>query len=75
MDTFQLVARGLATHLGIDVSEITPELELMELCVDSLDSAELLMELETKLGVEIELTEKLSTVQDIVTAIDSAVKD
>ena len=61
MDTFQLVARGLATHLGIDVSEITPELELMEL--------------ETKLGVEIELTEKLSTVQDIVTAIDSAVKD
>ena len=56
MDTFQLLARGLANHLGIDVSEITPETELMALGVDSLDAAELLMELDDKLGVEVELT-------------------
>ncbi len=72
MDAFQLVARGLATHLGIDASEITPDVELMTLGVDSLDSAELLMELETKLGIEIEPSEKLTTVGDLVHEIEQA---
>ena len=72
MDTFQLLARGLANHLGIDVSEITPETELMALGVDSLDAAELLMELEDKLGVEVELTTKTTTVADLVAAVDAA---
>lgn len=75
MDTFQLVSRGLATHLGIDASEITPDLELLTLGVDSLDAAELLMELEERLGVEIEMTKKISTVSDLVDAINAAMKE
>ena len=74
MDAFQLVARGLATHLGIDAAEITPDVELMTLGVDSLDSAELLMELETKLGIEIEPSEKLTTVADLVNEIEQALQ-
>ena len=72
MDSFQLVTRGLAQRLGLDASKITLEDELLTLGIDSLDAAELLMELEDKLGVEIEQAKKLKTVGDIVAAIDEA---
>ena len=75
MDTFQLVQRALAKRVGVESSEIAPETELMTLGVDSLDSAELLMELEEVLGVEIEVTSKIKTVKDIVVEIDQACKD
>lgn len=73
MDTFQLVSRALAKRLGIDVSEITSDTELMVLGVDSLDAAELLMELEEVLGVEVEATKQMKTVGDVVEEIDRAV--
>ena len=72
MDSFQLVTRGLAQRLGLDASKITLEDELLTLGIDSLDAAELLMELEDTLGVEIEQARKLKTVGDIVAAIDEA---
>ena len=72
MDSFQLVTRGLAQRLGLDASKITLEDELLTLGIDSLDAAELLMELEDKLGVEIEQARILKTVGDIVAAIDEA---
>ena len=75
MDTFQLVQRAVAKRVGVEPSEIAPETELMTLGVDSLDSAELLMELEEVLGVEIEVTSKIKTVKDIVVEIDQACKD
>lgn len=74
MDSFQLVARGLGQRLGLDASKITLEDELLTLGLDSLDAAELLMELEDKLGVEIEATKKLKTVGDVVAAIDEAME-
>ena len=73
MDAFQLVSRALASRLGLELSEITPEAELIELGVDSLDSAELLMELEEKLGVEIEASKQIKTVSDVVAEIERAV--
>ncbi len=73
MDTFQLVSRALAKRLGIDVSEITSDTELMVLGVDSLDAAELLMELEEVLGVEVEATKQMKTVGDVVEEIERAV--
>ena len=72
MDTFQLVVRGLACRLGLDAADIKAEDDLLTLGIDSLDAAELLMELEDKLGVEIEQTKKLKTVADVVAAIDEA---
>ena len=38
--------------------------------IDSLDTVELLMNLEDKLGIEIELTEKVETVGDLVAFIE-----
>ena len=45
----------------------------MELGIDSLDAAELLMDLEDKLGVEIEASKTIKTVKDIVSEIEAAV--
>jgi len=73
MDAFQLVAFGLARKLGIDASEITEETVLSTLGIDSLDAAELLMDLEDKLGVEIEPSQKLTKVKDIVAEIHAIV--
>lgn len=72
MDTFQLVARSLSKRLGLELSEICPETDLLSLGIDSLDAAELLMDLEDKLGVEIEPTKKMACVKDLVAAIDEA---
>ena len=52
MDAFQLVTRGLAKRLGLDPEGIVAEDDLKMLGIDSLDAAELLMELEDKLGIE-----------------------
>ncbi len=73
MDTFQLVTLAIGKRLGVSASEITMETELMELGIDSLDAAELLMDLEEKLGVEIEATRKLKTIKDVVAEIESSV--
>ncbi len=72
MDSFQLVTRGLAQRLKLDASKMTADDDLITLGIDSLDAAELLMELEDTLGVEIEQTRKLKTIGDIVAAIDEA---
>ena len=72
MDAFQLVTRGLAKRLGLDPEGIDAEDDLKMLGIDSLDAAELLMELEDKLGIEIEETGQIRTVGDIVAAIDEA---
>lgn len=54
-----------------DVSEITMESNFRDLGIDSLDTVELLMNLEDKLGIEIELDQKVETVGDLVAFIES----
>lgn len=61
-----------AKRLGLDPEGIGAEDDLKMLGIDSLDAAELLMELEDKLGIEIEETGQIRTVGDIVAAIDEA---
>ena len=75
MDTFQLVSLAIAKRLNIPASEISIDSELMELGIDSLDAAELLMDLEEKLGVEIEATRTLKTIKDVVAEIEATVND
>ncbi len=72
MDVFQTIANALADRYGLDASEVRPETELISLGIDSLDAAELLMELEDKIGVEIEPTKKLTTIQDVVATVEAA---
>ena len=67
---FEAVAELLAERLECEVSEIKMESTFHDLGIDSLDTVDLLMELEDKLNISIELTEKVETVGDLVTFIE-----
>jgi len=67
----------IATKLGLDESEITPEKNLTnDLGADSLDVVELSMELEREFNLKFEDadTEKIQTVEDLYKLIEENVK-
>ena len=68
---FEKIAKYLAEQLDIAVEDITPETTFESLGIDSLDTVELLMNLEDKLGIEVELDQKVETVGDLVDFIES----
>lgn len=70
--TFDKVAAIVADYKGIDVADIKEDSALTDLGLDSLDMAELAMNLEDEFGVTIELDASLKTVADIVKLIDEA---
>ncbi len=65
------VQKVIAERLEIETSEVTPEKTFTELGIDSLDTVELLMELEDEIGMEIELEESVATVGELVAAIEA----
>jgi len=61
-----------AKQLELDPSEITPESTFESLGIDSLDIVEMIMDLESELGVELEMEDqKISTFQELADFIDS----
>ena len=68
---FEAIAELVAERVEKDVSEINMESNFRDLGIDSLDTVELLMNLEDKLGIEIELDQKVETVGDLVAFIES----
>ena len=61
---FEKIRSYLASELDISEDEITRDTTFESLGVDSLDTVEMLMNLEDKIGVEIELSQKVETVGD-----------
>jgi len=59
----------LAEHLDMEVSEITEDTTFEALGIDSLDTVELVMQLEEEVGVELELDEKITTVGELATFV------
>ncbi|MBO5520675.1 MAG: acyl carrier protein [Eubacterium sp.] len=72
---FETIAGLIADRIGCDKEEIKAESRFTELGIDSLDTVELLMELEDVTGKQIELEEKLDTVGDLVTYIEKKMKE
>ncbi len=70
--TFEKVASILADYKGIDASEIKEDNSFADLKLDSLDVAELVMNMEDEFGVTLELDENVKTVADLVKLIDEA---
>ena len=70
---FEKIARYLAEQLDIAVEDITPETTFESLGIDSLDTVEMVMDLEEELGVELELEEKVATVGELVQFVESKV--
>lgn len=61
-----------AKQLEMDPSEITPESTFESLGIDSLDIVEMIMDLESELGVELDLEDqKIATFQELADFIDS----
>ncbi len=68
---FDKIANYLAEQLDIAVEDITPDTTFESLGVDSLDTVEMVMDLEDELGVELELEDKISTVGELVAFVES----
>ena len=60
----------LAEHIEADPSTITPESTFESLGIDSLDTVEMVMELEEELGIELELDEKVESVGELLAFIE-----
>ena len=61
-----------AQQLELNPEEITPDSTFESLGIDSLDIVEMIMDLETELGVELEMEDqKISTFQELADFIDS----
>lgn len=71
--TIERLIEIIAEQLDKDPEKITATSTFEELGIDSLDTAELLMELEDELDVELEVEEKMATVQELHQFIQSKV--
>ena len=68
---FDAIAEIVSERTGCDISTIKPESTFTELGIDSLDTVELLMSHEDKIGIEIELDQKVETIDDLDRFIQS----
>lgn len=69
--TIEKIKELVAEHLEIEVSEISDTTTFHDLDADSLDTVEILMEIEDEFGVEIKQGEIGATVKDLADYIDS----
>ena len=67
---FEKVAEMLANLLSIEQDSIKMETTFEELGVDSLDTVEMVMDLEESLGIELELEKKVESVGELVAIIE-----
>lgn len=73
MKTFDKVVELLVEAKDCDKDQITMDSTWAELGLDSLDTVELVMNLEDAFeGIQLEMNESLKTVGDVVKAIDEA---
>lgn len=68
---FNAIAKIIAERTGCELSAIKPESTFVELGIDSLDTVELLMNLEDDLNIQIELDQKVATVGELDQFIQS----
>jgi acyl carrier protein len=63
-----------AKQLELDAAEITPDSTFESLGIDSLDIVEMIMDLESELGIELDLEDqKITTFGELAEFIDSKI--
>ena len=70
---FEKIAQYLSRQMDVPVESITEETTFESLGIDSLDTVEMLMDLESELNVDLELEEKLSTVGEFVAFVEERI--
>lgn len=68
---FEKICEYLAAQLDVASETITVDTTFESLGIDSLDIVEMVMDLEEKLGVELELNDKISTVGELAAFVES----
>ena len=69
---YEKLVNYAAKQLELDASEITPDSTFESLGIDSLDVVEMIMDLETELGVELELEDqKITTFRELADFIET----
>lgn len=71
---FDTIAKVIAERMDIDVADVKPESTFADLKIDSLDTVDMVMELEDILGIEIDLDQPVATVADLDRFIQSKVQ-
>ena len=71
---FETVRKLIADRTDTPAEEVTLESTFADLGIDSLDSVELLMEMEEELNASLELDQKVETVGDLVKFIESKIE-
>ena len=69
------IAELIAERIGCDAADINESSSFKSLGIDSLDTVEILMNLEDVTGVKIELSEKVETVGALAALIESNKKE
>ena len=71
---YEKLVNYAAKQLELDASEITPDSTFESLGIDSLDVVEMIMDLESELGVELDLEDqKISTFGELAEFVDSKI--
>ena len=71
---YEKLVNYAAKQLELDASEITPDSTFESLGIDSLDIVEMIMDLESELGVELELEDqKIVTFGELADFVESKV--
>lgn len=73
MSIYERIIQLLVEHTGKEASEFTPETTFESLGIDSLETVEMVMELEEELDVELELEEKVATIGELVKFVEKCV--
>lgn len=69
---YEKLVNYAAKQLELDISEITPDSTFESLGIDSLDVVEMIMDLESELGVELELEDqKITTFRELADFIET----
>ena len=69
---FEKLAKYASKQLELDIDEITPAATFESLGIDSLDVVEMIMDLESELGIELEMEDqKIETFQQLADFVES----
>ncbi len=69
---YEKLVKYAAQQLELDIDEITPDSTFESLGIDSLDIVEMIMDLETELGVELEMEDQqIATFGELAAFVES----
>ena len=71
---YEKLVNYAAKQLELDASEITPDSTFESLGIDSLDIVEMIMDLESELGIELEMEDQnITNFQELAAFIESKI--